>query len=144
VGQRIAKLEQSLAALLAELQALKQAHGIRGSEQVHVIQADPTGKVVSRIVKGTPEVVGLGKGPLGVTVREGRVQLDGVQLPQDLPTVQRAVRQYKLKIVDSKSKGEALRKERAALQKRLAEIEAEEQALDAIDADLAAPKPEAK
>ncbi len=142
VAARIGKLEETLVGLLAELRALKAANGLGGAlaspvEERVLEHVTPDGKVERKVIRIDGKGLNVGGKP---TITLHRAQLDGRGLVLDAPDgsgrivldgpkgpLSRQVIEFR---ADGASRGEVLRKEREALERRLKEIAEEEQGLD--------------
>ncbi|MFO0900649.1 MAG: M56 family metallopeptidase [Pirellulales bacterium] len=142
VAARIGKLEETLVGLLAELRALKAANGLGGAlaspvEERVLEHVTPDGTVERKVIR----IDGKGHKVDGKpTITLHRAQLDGRRLVLDGPDgggrivldgngkggLSRQVIEFR---AEGSSRGEVLRKEREALERRLKEIAEEEQGL---------------
>lgn len=159
VAARIGKLEETLVGLLAELRALKAANGLGEglavAEKNYVVEfhTAPDGKVERKVIGIDGKELKLGDKAVRIdgnanlnvggkpTVTLHRAQIDGRGLVLDAPVEEGRIvldgagksglsrRVIEIR-ADGSSRGEVLRKEREALERRLKEIAEEEQGLN--------------
>jgi len=146
VAARISKLEQTLTTLAIELQSLKAARGLPGEAgqvQEFVIERDtPEGKQVEhKVIRVDGKTVTVAGRPT-LTLRAATVDGKGIVILDDVARVtsdkpgKKALSRRTIEFrTEGGTRGEVLRKERAALEQRLREISEEEKGLGEVKPD---------